>query len=44
MSEQIEWETLTPEEKNTMSKNALETAKNKLDYKLYTDKLSRFFE
>jgi len=35
---------LTPEEKNAMSKNALDTAREKLDYHLYTEKLKKFIE
>ena len=35
---------LTPEEKNAMSKNALDTAREKLDYHLYTDRLKKFIE
>lgn len=35
---------LTPEEKNVMSKNALDTAREKLDYHLYTDRLKKFIE
>ena len=35
---------LTPEEKNAMSRNALETARVKFDYRLYINKMSEFFE
>lgn len=34
---------LTPEEKNTMSKNALETAKSNFDYRQYTKRFYEFF-
>ena len=35
---------LTPEEKTVMSAKALDTARERLDYRLYTDKLKRFIE
>lgn len=34
---------LTPEQKNNMSKNALETAKNHFDYRLYAEVLDKLF-
>lgn len=34
---------LTAEEKNAMSRNSLETARNRFDYRLYVDELQSFF-
>lgn len=35
---------LTPEQKNQMSRNALKTVSEKFDYRIYTEKIGKFFE